>query len=95
MRPRINAFGKITRKELEVHLFENQVYGFTVKINSDTFIYSYNIMFRKTNEVPEMLYVEVSKASKLVLRAWTNKGRKFNNVNELKKYTDISNKYKK
>lgn len=95
MRPRINTFGKITRKELNAHLFENQVYGFTVKINSDTFIYSYNIMFRNSKEAPEMLYVEVSKASKLVLRAWTNKGRKFNNVNELKKYTDKSNKYKK
>ena len=44
-------------------------------------------MFRETKKDPEMLFVEVSKASKLVLKAWTNKGRKFNNIDELKKYT--------
>lgn len=87
MRPRINTFGRITRKELDNYLVENQVYGFTVKIKENTFIYSYNIMFRKTKEAPEMLFVEVSKSSKLVLKTWTNKGRKFNNIDELKKYT--------
>ena len=87
MRPRINTFGKITRKELDKYLIENQVYGFTVKINDSTFIYSYHIMFRKNKENPEILFVEVSKASKLVLKAWTDKGRKFNNVDELKQYT--------
>jgi len=87
MRPRINTFGKITRKELDNYLLENQVYGFTVKIKENTFVYSYNIMFRKTKEAPEMLFVEVSKASKLVLGAWTNKGKKFNNINDLKNYT--------
>ena len=87
MRPRINTFGKITRKELDKYLTENQVYGFTVKINDSTFVYSYHIMFRETKKDPEMLFVEVSKASKLVLGAWTNKGKKFNNINDLKNYT--------
>jgi hypothetical protein len=87
MRPRINTFGRITRKELEAYLNENQVYGFTVKILESTLVYSYNMMFRKNKEQPEMLFVEVSRASKLVLKAWTNKGVKFNNVEDLKKYT--------
>ena len=87
MRPRINTFGKITRKELDKYLTENQVYGFTAKINDSTFVYSYHIMFRETKKDPEMLFVEVSKASKLVLGAWTNKGKKFNNINDLKNYT--------
>ena len=87
MRPRINTFGRITRKELEAYLNENQVYGFTVKILESTLVYSYNMMFRKNKEEPEMLFVEVSRASKLVLKACTNKGVKFNNVEDLKKYT--------
>ena len=87
MRPRINTFGRITRKELDSYLVENQVYGFTAKVNENTFTYSYNIMFRETKKEPEMLFVEVSKASKLVLKAWTNRGKTFNNVNELKQYT--------
>ena len=87
MRPRINGFGKITRKELDKYLTENQVYGFTVKINESTFVYSYHIMFRENKKDPEMLFVEVSKSSKLVLKAWTNRGKTFNNIDELKKYT--------
>ena len=87
MRPRINTFGRITKKELEKYLNENQVYGFTVKILESTLVYSYNMMFRKNKEQPEMLFIEVSRASKLVLKAWTNKGVKFNNVEELKRYT--------
>jgi len=87
MRPRINTFGKITRKELEKYLNENQVYGFTVKINESTLTYTYHMMFRKNKEKPEMLYVEVSQASKLVLKAWTDKGVSFKNIDELKKYT--------
>ena len=86
MRPRINTFGRITRKELEAYLNENQVYGFTVKVLESTLVYSYNMMFRKNKTQPEMLFVEVSRASKLVLNAWTNKGVKFNNVEDLKKY---------
>lgn len=87
MRPRINNFGKISYKELKEYFTKNYVYGFTVKIDNDTLIYSFHIMFRETKKDPEMLFVEVSKTSKLVLKAWTNKGRKFNNVDELKKYT--------
>jgi len=88
MRPRINStFGVIKRKELDNYLTENQVYGFTVKVNESTFVYSYHIMFRNTKEQPEMLFIEVSKASKFVLKAWTNKGKNFKNIDELKKYT--------
>ena len=87
MRPRISSFGKITRKELDTYLLENKVYGFVIKINDSSFIYSYKMMFRKNKEAPEMLFVEVSKTSKLVISAWTNKGIKFNNIEELKKYT--------
>lgn len=87
MRPRINTFGKITYKELHEYLTENQVYGFTAKIEICTIIYSYHIMFRENKKDPEMLFVEVSQTSKLVLRAWTDRGMKFNNADELKKYT--------
>jgi len=87
MRPRISTFGKITRKELEQYLNENQVYGFTAKVNEDTITYSYTMMFRDNKKDPEILYVKVSKASKLVINAYTNRGKKFNNVDELKKYT--------
>ncbi len=86
MRPRINKFGKITRKELDKFLIENQVYGFVVGIADNELIYSYNIMFRNAIKDPEMLYVKVSKTSKLVLGSWTNRGKKFNNIDELKKF---------
>ena len=86
MRPRINSFGKITRKELDDYLYDNYVHGFTVSIKEKTLIYSYFIMFRKTREDPEKLFVEVSRTSKLVLNAWTDRGIKFNNIDELKKY---------
>lgn len=87
MRPRINTFGKITRKDLDSYLTDNQVYGFTVKIGRDILTYSYNIMYRHNKKEPEMLFVDVSQNSKLVLGAYTNRGRKFNNIDELKKYT--------
>ena len=32
------------------------------------------MMFRKNKENPEMLYVEILQASKLVLKAWIDKG---------------------
>ena len=86
MRPRINNFGRITRKELDSFLYDNQVYGFTVKINETTLVYSYHIMFMNTRSEPEMLFVEVSRASKLVLKAWTNRKKKFEKIDELKKY---------
>ena len=87
MRPHIDSFGKIFRKELEAYFMENYVWGFTVKIEKDTFIYTYKMMFRKNKEAPEMIYVKVSQASKLVLAAWSDKGKKFENVDELKQYT--------
>lgn len=87
MRPRINSFGKINRDELEIYFNENNVHGFTVKINDKTLVYSYYLMFRNLTKQPEMIYVEVSKTSKLVIKAWTEKGIKFNNIEELKKYT--------
>lgn len=87
MRPRINSFGKITYKELNTYLTDNYVFGFVVTIKENTYVYSYNIMFRKNKEKPEMLFIEVSQSSKIVLKAWTDKGKKFNNVNDLKNYT--------
>jgi len=89
MRLRINKFGKISFSELKTYLNENNVFGFTVKINESTFVYTFLIMFRDTRNAPEKLYIEVSKNSKLVIGALTNKGRKFNNINELKQYTKI------
>ena len=87
MRPRINTFGKITYKELNEYLTKNAVYGMTVKIMDSTLIYSYSIMYRFNKKDPEILYIEVSQASKFVLKAWTNWGKKFNNINDLKNYT--------
>lgn len=87
MRPRISKFGKITRKELEKYLNDNQVYGFTVKVDGDILVYSYYMMFRNTKKEPENLYIKVSRNSKLVLSAWLENGREFNSVDELKKYT--------
>ena len=87
MRPRINNFGRISYTELNKYLYSNSVYGFTASTKDTTIAYTYFIMFRNTKEDPEMLLVEVSRASKLVLKAWTNKGKKFNNVDELKRYT--------
>ena len=84
MRPRISNFGKITKKELEKYFDENKVYGFVVKLLDDTLIYSYDMMFRKNKEQPEMIFIEVSRASKLVLKAWSNKGVTFKNIDELK-----------
>ena len=78
---------EITYRELDKYLLENQVYGFTAKIETCTIIYSYHIMYRENKKDPEMLFIEVSQSSKLVLRAWTDRGMKFNNVDELKKYT--------
>ena len=90
MRPRISSFGKITRKELDDYLFNNYVFGLTTKETENILIYKYVIMFRKNKEQPEELFIEVSKTSKLVNKAYTNKGIKFNNINELKSYTKIS-----
>lgn len=88
MRPRINnTFGIIKFKDLDNYFFDNAVYGFTATRNEKTIVYSYHIMFRNTKKDPEMIYVEVSRVSKLVLKSWTNRGRKFNNIDELKTYT--------
>lgn len=87
MRPRISSFGKITYSEINKYLTENAVYGFVVEIKKDTYVYTYNIMYRSNKKDPEILYLEVSQVSKLVVGAWTNCGRKFNNVEELKTYT--------
>ena len=78
--------------ELQTYLNANNVFGFTVKRNISTFIYTFLIMFRDTKKDPEKLYIEVSKNSKLVISASTNKGRKFNNINELKQYAKFYEK---
>lgn len=87
MRPRINKFGKITFGELQTYLKDNYVFGFTVKRNVSTLIYTFLIMFRENKKDPEKLYIEVSNNSKLVISALTNRGKNFNNIDELKEYT--------
>lgn len=87
MRPRINKFGKITLNELHNYLKDNYVFGFTVKRNISTLTYTFLMMFRDNRKDPEELYIEVSNTSKLVIKATTNKGKVFNNINELKQYT--------
>ena len=87
MRPRINKFGKITFNELQTYLNEHNVFGFTVNRNISTLTYTFLMMFRDTRKDPEELYIEVSNNSKLVIGASTNKGKVFNNVEELKQYT--------
>ena len=87
MRPRINKFGKITFNELQTYLFNNYVFGFTVKRNVSTLTYTFLIMFRDTRKEPEELYIEISNNSKLVIGASTNRGKNFNNIDELKQYT--------
>ena len=77
----------IEKSLLNDYLTENQVYGFVVTIREDSILYTYNIMFRNNKKDPEMLYVKVSPTSKLVLESWTNRGKKFNNIEELKTYT--------
>lgn len=89
MRPRINNFGRISRIELDKYLCSNSVHGFTASVKDTTITYTYFIMFRSTRHKPEMLFVEVSRVSKLVLKAWTNRGKKFNNIDELKQYIKI------
>ena len=37
-----------------------------------------------------MIFIEISKTSKLVLKAWTNKGVSFKNIDELKKYGTVT-----
>ena len=87
MRPRINSFGKITRKELDSYFVENQVYGITVKVDGNLLTYRYLMMFRNLNKEPEMINVMVSRTTKLVIKAWSETGRVFKNVEELKGYT--------
>ena len=87
MRPRINKFGKITFDELQTYLNEHNVFGFTVKRNISTLTYTFLMMFRDTRKDPEELYIEVSNNSKFVIGAYTNKGKNFNNIDELKQYT--------
>ena len=86
MRPRINKFGKITFNELQTYLNEHNVFGFTVKRNISTLTYTFLMMFRDTRKDPKELYIEVSNNSKLVICAYTNKGKNFNNIDELKQY---------
>ena len=87
MRPRINKFGKITLNELHNYLEDNYVFGFTAKRNGDVIDYVFLMMFRDNHNKPEELYIKISNISKLVIKATTNKGKVFNNVEELKQYT--------
>lgn len=87
MRPRINKFGKITLSEINKYFLENQVYPSTGKREGDTILYNYLIMFRHNIKKPEIVSIKVSSVSKLILKAETNKGIIFNNIDELKSYT--------
>lgn len=94
MRPRINKFGIINFDELDSYLIENKVFGHTVKRNPKTLVYSYNMMFRNNKKKPIMLFIEVSRTSKLVLKGWTNNGMKFSNIDELKLYTNYGKSFR-
>lgn len=95
MRPRINnAFDVIKFNELDSYLIENKVFGYTVKKNPNTLVYSYIMMFRNNKKKPIMLFIEVSKASKNVLNGWTDNGMKFNNIDELKAYANYGRSFR-
>lgn len=94
MRPRINTFGIIKFNELDSYLIENKVFGHTVKRNPNTLIYSYIMMFRNNKKKPIMLFIEVSRTSKLVLKGWTDNGMKFSNIDELKSYTHYGRSFR-
>lgn len=87
MRPRKTNFGKIYFKDLEQYLNYNKVYGMYVK-RGDPLLYTFLIMFRKTKEPPEKLFIEVSSTSKLVLSIYTEK-RKFQNIKEVFGYITL------
>lgn len=89
MRPRINSFGKISYKEIDKFLYENNVYSHTVKRNENTMIYTYFIMFRNLKRKPEMLMIEVSRNSGNVICACTDRGNKFPTIDDLKRYVKI------
>lgn len=91
MRPRINTkFGKATYSHMLQYLTDNYVFGHTVKICSDYLIYSFTMMFRDNKKSPEILFLKISTASKLVTDAWTNKGNKFDSIDSIKSYTKKS-----
>lgn len=87
-RPRLSSgFGKVKYSEIHQYLTDNNIQGYTIQVNKNTNVYSYMIMFRHNKKDPEMLYIEVSYVSKLVIRAWTNFGKVFDNIDSLKTYT--------
>lgn len=89
MRPRINSkFGTISFEELFSHLKNNCVQGTVVKRLDNSNIYKFLIMFRSTRNRPESLCVEVSRKSKMVLGAWTDK-IKFETKKQLLNYTTL------
>lgn len=94
MRPRINTFGIIKFNELDSYLIENKVFGHTVKRNPNTLVYSYIMMFRNNKKKPIILFIEVSRISKLILNGWTDNGMKFSNINELKSYTHYGRSFR-
>ena len=52
------------------------------------------MMFRNNKKKPIMLFIEVSRTSKLVLKGWTNNGMKFSNIDELKSYTNYGKSFR-
>lgn len=86
MRPRISKFGTITRNALFEHFRKNYVWMLTVTIKDNVLIYHGEIMFRENKRPPEKIHITVSRASKNVISAESERHGKFLNVNELLKY---------
>ena len=79
-------FGKFTWAALKEYFLNNSVYNYTVNVSDNVLTYKSLIMFRNNKLPPEQIYIKVSKTSKLVFDAYTDK-RKFNNIKEVLEYT--------
>ena len=86
MRPRISKFGTITRNALFEHFSKNYVWMLTATIKDNVIIYHGEMMFRENKRPPEKIHITVSRASKNVISAESERHGKFLNVDELLKY---------
>ena len=84
MRPRIKLNWNISRIELDKWLIDNRIYGFVVDSSHDkVFIYKSFIMYRDNKKSPEILYMVVSRQTKMVLDVYTD-NYKFKSLEDLK-----------
>ena len=90
MRPRISKFGTITRNVLFEHFNKNYIWMLTATIKDNVIIYHGEMMFRENKRPPEKIHITVSRASKNVISAESERHGKFLNVDELLKYTKRS-----